>query len=518
MGMGTKKVLVVDFDQESLRFLSRLLRDEGFEVTTAVDGYAGMDRYKTDRPDLVITEAMLPKLHGFELCERIVKSAVVHSPVIIVTGVYRDAAYKTEALHTFGASAYFEKPLDMDEFLFSVRTLLGLPVEAEAKDNLPDGEILETLRAGSADPSNGNRRPAAPGKTAKKRELEADDIDTMLQTTLAEFGLNPRSGKPKPVRPAAPKPPEKTPTPQPIEAAPVIKAPPAVPVEPKAAPVRPSPDAGPEVPVTAPAPLTPFAEFIEPRKRAFPAGAFGAVVGVMILASALVFVLKPGARRTPAAPDAADEVLATTPETLPAEAAAQDAGNPEAEAPVAEQKPAAKEQKARPMPKVEDINPVLPESAPSLEISVPEDPKARGESSVGERAEPAVMPDSEPTAAIPAVQGEAVPETVQPEKAKTGDLIALTEADVPPRVTESPEPAYPPAARMMGTGGTVVVNALISETGTVLRTTVIRRSGSKQGFETAAEAAVRKWKFEPAWKDGVRVRVWKPVSIVFKLK
>lgn len=513
MGMGTKKVLVVDFDQESLRFLSRLLRDEGFEVTTAVDGYAGMDRYKSDRPDLVITEAMLPKLHGFELCERIVKSAVVHSPVIIVTGVYRDAAYKTEALHTFGASAYFEKPLDMDEFLFSVRTLLGLPVEAEAKDNLPDGEILETLRAASADPSNGKRRPAAPGKTAKKRELEADDIDTMLQTTLAEFGLNPRASKPKPVRPAAPKPPEKTPTARPMEAAPVIKAPPSVPVEPKTAPVRPSPDARPEVPVAAPVPPTPFAEFIEPKKRAFPAGAFGAVVGVMILASALVFVLKPGARRTPAAPDAADKVLTTTTETLPAEAAAQDAANPEAEAPVTKPKPAAKEQKAPSMPKVEDIKPVLPESAPGLEISIPEDPKARGEAAVGEKDAPAVLPDSEPAAAIPAV-----PEAVPPEKAKTGDLVALTEADVPPKVTESPEPAYPPAARMMGTGGTVVVNALISETGTVLRTAVIRRSGSNQGFETSAEAAVRKWKFEPAWKDGVRVRVWKPVSIVFKLK
>ncbi|MHB8094962.1 MAG: TonB family protein [Candidatus Aminicenantales bacterium] len=516
--MGTKKVLVVDFDQESLRFLSRLLRDEGFEVMTAVDGYAGMDRYKTDRPDLVITEAMLPKLHGFELCERIVKSAVVHSPVIIVTGVYRDAAYKTEALHTFGASAYFEKPLDMDEFLSSVRTLLGLPVEAEAKDNILDGEILETLRSGSADPSNGNRRPAAPGKTAKRKELAADDIDTMLQTTLAEFGLNPRASKPKPVRPAVSKPPEKTPPVRPIEAAPVIKTPPAVPDELKAASLRPSPDAKPEEPVAASTPPTPFAEFIEPKKRTFSAGAFGAVVGVMILASALVFVLKPGAKRTPAAPDAAEEVLTTAPETLPAEAVAPDAENPEAEAPAAKPKPAAKEQKAPPTPRVEDIKPALPESTPGLEINVQEDPKALGETAPGEKLAPAVLPDSEPTAAIPADRGEAVPEAIQPEKAKTGDLIPLTEADVQPKIIESPEPDYPPAARMMGTGGSVIVNALISETGTVLRTTVIRRSGSNQGFENAAEAAVRKWKFEPAWKDGVRVRVWKPVSIVFKLK
>jgi TonB family protein len=517
MGMGIKKVLVVDFDQESLRFLSRLLRDEGFEVMTAVDGYAGMDRYKTDRPDLVITEAMLPKLHGFELCERIVKSAVVHSPVIIVTGVYRDAAYKTEALHTFGASAYFEKPLDMDEFLSSVRTLLGLPVETDAKDNALDGEILEALRSGSAEPSNGNRHPAIPVKTKKKKELEADDIDSMLQTTLAEFGLNPRASKSKSARPAISKPPEKTPPVRPTEAAPEIKAPPAVlPVE-KAVPLRSSQDAKPEEPVATPTPPSPFAEFIEPKKRPFTARTFGAVAGVMILASALVFVLKPGVKRTPTTPDAPGEVLTTAPETLPADAGVTDAGTPEADAPVAKPKSIAKEQKAPPSPRVEDIKPVLPESIPDLELKVQEDPKALGDIAPGEKLAPAVLP-AEPTAAIPAGEGEAIPEAVQPEKAKTGDLIPLAEADVLPKIIESPEPVYPPAARMMGTGGTVIVNALISETGSVLRTALIRKSNSNQGFENAAEAAVRKWKFEPAWKDGVRVRVWRPVSIVFKLK
>jgi len=361
--MGTKKVLVVDFDQESLRFLSRLLRDEGFEVMTAVDGYAGMDRYKTDRPDLVITEAMLPKLHGFELCERIVKSAVVHSPVIIVTGVYRDAAYKTEALHTFGASAYFEKPLDIDEFLSSVRKLLGLPVETDARDNILDGEILESLRTENAEPSNGDRRPAIPVKVMKKKELKADDIDSMLQTTLAEFGLNPRASKPKPVRPAISKPPEKTPPVRPAEAAPEIKAPPAVLPEGKAVAPLCAQAGKPEELIAAPAPPSPFAEFIEPKKRAFSARMFGAVAGVMILASALVFVLKPGGRRTETIPDAPEEILTTAPLTLPADAGATDA-------PAVKPKPAAKEQKAPPSPRVEDIMPVLPESAPGLEIKV----------------------------------------------------------------------------------------------------------------------------------------------------
>jgi len=140
-----------------------------------------------------------------------------------------------------------------------------------------------------------------------------------------------------------------------------------------------------------------------------------------------------------------------------------------------------------------------------------------GETSAGEQRAPAVLP-AEPAAAIPAGEGETGPEALLPKKAKTGDLVPLAGADVPPKIIESPDPAYPPAAQKMGTGGTVIVNTLISETGSVLRTVLLRRSGSNQGFENAAEAAIRKWKFEPAWKDGVRVRVWKPVTITFKLR
>ena len=63
-----------------------------------------------------------------------------------------------------------------------------------------------------------------------------------------------------------------------------------------------------------------------------------------------------------------------------------------------------------------------------------------------------------------------------------------------------------------------MINLLISETGDVIQTAVIGGNRGSLGFDKAAENAVRKWKFTPAEKDGVPVRVWKSVTIAFKLK
>jgi DNA-binding response OmpR family regulator len=181
--MGAKKILVVDFDQEFLKFLSQFLRNQGFAVVTASDGSAGLDMHKSEAPDLVITEAMLPKLHGFELCSRISHGAARRTPVVIITGVYRDAVYKSEALQTFGAAAYFEKPLDPDELVVCLRRILGLSEPKEGTEDLIDAAIMEAIASGPS----ASRPPAKP---AGKRSAD-DDIDNMLQSTLAEFGLEP---------------------------------------------------------------------------------------------------------------------------------------------------------------------------------------------------------------------------------------------------------------------------------------------------------------------------------------
>jgi TonB family protein len=493
--MGIKKILVVDFDQEFQKFLAQFLRNEGFDVSTASDGFAGMDKCKAERPDLVITEAMLPKLHGFELCSRVTHSALHKIPVIIVTGVYRDTVYKTEAMRTFGASAYFEKPLDTDDLLAAVRKVLDLSVPPGKKQDVFDEAILESVVAQvkASKPAEVRPSPAAsPVSKTEIRDTGKDEIDTMLRSTLAEFGLD--SPKKKvPASPARPKP-----APEPV----ALVIPPLPPDSNETAAARPAEKKAGIVEI-----ITPFGEFSEKKKRGFSPKIFGAVAGVVILSSTMVFVLKPRKSQKVEelmAPPVSEEVRKDVDSVLnPGLEAAKKKLQAEAKPKTAVRKPA-----DVPAQAIEDVSPLNPEETPLLDMKVQETPASSVSQPAGNgaTARDEVNSGQENMSASPAV------------KIKAGDIVPLESVDEPPQIIKRVEPVYPAAAMTIKAETSVTVNALISESGDVLQTAVVGPAKGILGFDKAAESAVRKWKFRPARKDGVNVRVWKVLTIGFILK
>jgi protein TonB len=101
---------------------------------------------------------------------------------------------------------------------------------------------------------------------------------------------------------------------------------------------------------------------------------------------------------------------------------------------------------------------------------------------------------------------------------REGDLVdAATEGLIPPQLIKQYKPPYPPAAKMQKVEGLVVVQALISESGKVLETKILRGVSQKVGINEAAIEAVRRSTFRPATKDGVRVKSYKNITIPFKL-
>ena len=111
------------------------------------DGQAAYDRFKSEKPDLVVLEAILPKIHGFDLTKKIAQESGGRVPVIIVTGLYRGPQYKHEALSSFGAADYFEKPVDKEKFVSSVMQLLH--DEEDIEEDLPDSDsVIESLNQG----------------------------------------------------------------------------------------------------------------------------------------------------------------------------------------------------------------------------------------------------------------------------------------------------------------------------------------------------------------------------------
>jgi len=161
--MAEKKILIVDYDAGSLEKLAKLLKSHKFRIIKAADGQAGYEAFLAERPDLVVLEAMLPKMHGFDLTQKISRESQGRVPVILVTGVYKGPHYRQEATSGLGAAEYFEKPFDDAALVAAVKRLLR--DEDDFDEDLPDSNaVIEAL-------SRRGRGPASPredGRSAHK--------------------------------------------------------------------------------------------------------------------------------------------------------------------------------------------------------------------------------------------------------------------------------------------------------------------------------------------------------------
>jgi TonB family protein len=203
-----KKILIIDYDQSSLASLQGILTKEGYQVVTAPDGQVGWDKYNKESPDLVLMEAMLPKVHGFELCQRITSERNSQATVFIMTGVYKDRVYRTEALRTYGAAEYFEKPLKIAELLASVETVLGKPAPRPEVPPMPEPEAVEStvaVAAAPARPVQEMKTEPAPVEHRKREKPKSDDDMFSLPADLDRLSKEiPKVKIPAPVRHDAP--------------------------------------------------------------------------------------------------------------------------------------------------------------------------------------------------------------------------------------------------------------------------------------------------------------------------
>jgi two-component system response regulator ArlR len=143
------KILVVEDDAQIARVLELELKHEGYEVETARDGLAGLERALKE-PDLVILDLMLPRLDGMEVAARLrAKSSV---PIIMLTA--KDRIPDRVAGLDAGADDYLTKPFSIEELLARVRARLRDRHPASsvlvAKDLTMDRDRHEVQRAGRA--------------------------------------------------------------------------------------------------------------------------------------------------------------------------------------------------------------------------------------------------------------------------------------------------------------------------------------------------------------------------------
>lgn len=138
------KVLIVDDDQDNVSYLRDILEDNGFATVSANDGEAGLEMARTQNPDLILLDLMMPRKSGISMFQELKKSTELREiPVVVVTGVsqatgvdFRDFIFKQpykEKEKTVGTTGmteytmpagYVEKPIEPDELMRVIRDVL----------------------------------------------------------------------------------------------------------------------------------------------------------------------------------------------------------------------------------------------------------------------------------------------------------------------------------------------------------------------------------------------------------
>jgi DNA-binding response OmpR family regulator len=122
-----KKILIVDYDPASIEELKNILDHPIFTVTSANDGEKARKLLTKEEFDLVISEVILPRMHGFTLNQWLAENRQ-DTKCIIVSGVYKGESYRERALAEGKGDDYFEKPLNKSKFRDSISRLLALDI------------------------------------------------------------------------------------------------------------------------------------------------------------------------------------------------------------------------------------------------------------------------------------------------------------------------------------------------------------------------------------------------------
>jgi two-component system response regulator MprA len=114
-------ILVVERDPHVRELEAFFLNEAGFGVEFAADGLAALDMAREMKPDIIITEVLVPKLDGLALCRAVRKEADLKDTVVLIFSILAAQSRAREA----GADAFLMKPLAEQRLVETVRELLA---------------------------------------------------------------------------------------------------------------------------------------------------------------------------------------------------------------------------------------------------------------------------------------------------------------------------------------------------------------------------------------------------------
>jgi two-component system sensor histidine kinase/response regulator len=185
------KILAVDDAPDNLILLDKLLKRQGFDVVNASSGRECLSKSASDHPDLIILDVAMPEMDGFETLKHLRGNEITKSiPVIILTANSKDAKSIEEGF-SLGADEYLTKPIDQDELIARVRSILRV-IKAEQEIEQLKADFQSMLVHDLRSPLSviiGVLELAANGEFDKNPEELKEFLGSALETSQKMLGL-----------------------------------------------------------------------------------------------------------------------------------------------------------------------------------------------------------------------------------------------------------------------------------------------------------------------------------------
>jgi DNA-binding response OmpR family regulator len=168
------RILIVDDEPVILKILQQALLSRGWEIVTATSGKEALQRVQAVELDAILLDAMLPDVHGFDICKRLKASArYQHIPIIMMTAIYKGWRVAADLKESYGVTTTLEKPFDLQVVAKHLEMALA---------GRKAGPTPEALSAEA-------RRLYKEGSAAYQR----NDLDTALSALTAAVAIDPLS-------------------------------------------------------------------------------------------------------------------------------------------------------------------------------------------------------------------------------------------------------------------------------------------------------------------------------------
>lgn len=121
---GPQKLLIVEDEEATRETWTEFFQNAGYEVTQASDGQEALEAARRERPDLILLDLRLPKLDGYQVCQRLKGDPLTsNTPIIMITAFLTGASDTVRGIE-YGADDYLNKPVDLDVLAARVRMIL----------------------------------------------------------------------------------------------------------------------------------------------------------------------------------------------------------------------------------------------------------------------------------------------------------------------------------------------------------------------------------------------------------